>query len=227
MAPGAAPLNPNVLLLGIQGSGKGTQAKRIAAEYDIPHIATGEILRQAIADGTPLGRRVREILERGDLVPDETMIDLIRERLAQAFGFVLDGFPRTMAQADALDEMLDQIGKPLTIVFELQVPDDVARERMSKRAADEGRSDDTPDVIDRRIELYHRETEPIVQHYRLRGNLVGIHGTGTVDQVFSEIQEALEQAAQRRAEAPVRAGGPGEGVWGNREVPPAGTGTPR
>jgi adenylate kinase len=197
MAPGAAPLSLNVLLLGIQGSGKGTQAKRIAAEYDIPHIATGEILRQAIADGSPLGREVKEILERGDLVPDETMMGLIRERLSQTDGFVLDGFPRTMAQADALDEMLDEIGKPLTIVFELQVSDDVARERMLKRAAEEGRSDDTPEAIENRISTYHRETEPIVQHYRLRGNLVGIHGTGTVDEVFSEIQDALETAAVR------------------------------
>jgi adenylate kinase len=185
------------LLLGIQGSGKGTQAKRIAAEYDIPHIATGEILRQAIADGSPLGREVKEILERGNLVPDETMIGLIRDRLAQTDGFVLDGFPRTMAQADALDEMLDEIGKPLTIVFELQVPDDVARKRLLERAAEEGRTDDTPEAIENRIATYHRETEPIVQHYRLRGNLVGIHGTGTVDEVFREIQDALETAAVR------------------------------
>ncbi len=122
-----------------------------------------------------------------------------------------------MAQADALDDMLAEVGKPLTIVFELQVPDEVARERMAKRAQEEGRRDDTPEVIDRRIQLYHDETEPIVQHYRLLGNLVGIHGTGTIDEVFAEIQEALEQAAQR----PVRSSGPVEGVWGNREVPPA------
>ena len=187
-----------MLLLGIQGSGKGTQAKRIAAEYEIPHIATGEILRQATADGTPLGKAVQAILDRGDLVPDETMIELIRERLSETVdGFVLDGFPRTMAQADALDEMLAEIERPLSIVFELQVPDEVARERLLERALAEGRSDDSPDAIDRRVELYHRETEPIVQHYRGRGNLVGIHGTGTVDEVFAEIQEALEQVLAR------------------------------
>jgi adenylate kinase len=190
----------NVLLLGIQGSGKGTQAKRIAAEYEIPHISTGDILRQNIADGTELGTRVKAILDRGDLVPDETMVELIRDRLSQddaASGFVLDGFPRTMAQADALDDMLAEIARPLTIVFELQVPDDVARERMAKRAREEDRSDDTPEVIDRRIELYHRETEPIVTHYRAYGNLVGVHGTGTVDEVFAEIQTALETAGAR------------------------------
>jgi adenylate kinase len=194
----------NVLLLGIQGSGKGTQAKRIASEYGIPHIATGDMLREAVAAGSTLGKQVEDTLARGDLVPDETVIQLIRERLSQpdaASGFVLDGFPRTMAQSDALDEMLAEIGRPLSVVFELQVPDDVARERMLKRAREEGRSDDTPEAIDRRIQLYHDETEPIVQHYRLLGNLVGIHGTGTMGQVFKEIQDALEQADSRE-EAP-------------------------
>jgi adenylate kinase len=189
----------NVLLLGIQGSGKGTQAKRIGAEYDLAHIATGDILRAAIRDETELGAQVKEILERGELVPDAVMVDLIRDRLIDATGgFVLDGFPRTTAQADALDEMLGEIGRPLTIVFELQVPDEVARERMANRALEEGRTDDTPEAIDRRIELYHRETEPIVSHYRALGKLVGVHGTGTVDQVFAEIQEALETAAVRQ-----------------------------
>jgi adenylate kinase len=141
---------------------------------------------------------VQAILERGALVPDETMIGMIRDQLAEApDGFVLDGFPRTMAQAEALDEMLGEIGRPLTIVFELQVPDDVARARIAKRAAEEGRTDDTPEAIDKRIETYHRETEPIVSHYRAHGNLVGIHGTGTVDEVFAEVQQALETAAAR------------------------------
>jgi adenylate kinase len=188
----------NILLLGIQGSGKGTQAKRIASEYDVPHVATGEILRAAVAEGTPLGKEVDEILQRGDLVPDETMIELIRDKLVESHdGFVLDGFPRTMAQADALDEMLAEIGRPLTIVFELQVPDDVARARIARRAAEEGRTDDTPDAIDNRIATYHSETEPIVSHYRAHGNLVGVHGTGTVGEVFAEIQAALEQASAR------------------------------
>ena len=158
------------------------------------------MLREAVAAGTSLGKDVEGYLARGELVPDETVIELIRERLAQpdaANGFVLDGFPRTMAQSDALDDMLGEIGRPLSVVFELQVSDEVARERMLKRAREEGRADDTPDVIDRRIDLYHEETEPIVQHYRLLGNLVGIHGTGTMDQVFKEIQDALEQADSR------------------------------
>jgi adenylate kinase len=186
------------LLLGPQGSGKGTQAKRIADEYGIPHIATGDMLRAAIEAGTPLGRRVKPIYDAGQLVPDDLMIELIRERLAQSDtdgGFVLDGFPRTTVQADALDAMLREIGKDLDVVFELQVPDEIARERLLRRAREEGRTDDTPEAIDRRLELYHEQTEPLVEHYRALGNAVGIHGERSVDEVFAEIQETLERVA--------------------------------
>ena len=186
----------DVLLLGVQGAGKGTQAKRIASEYGLAHIATGDILRHAIAERTELGQRVQPILERGELVPDDLMIDLIRERLQSEDaenGFVLDGFPRTMTQAEALDSMLAEIGRPLSIVFELQVPDDVALERLHRRAEQEGRADDTPEAIEKRLELYHRETKPLVAHYRMLGNLVGIHGDRPEDEVFSELQEALDQ----------------------------------
>jgi adenylate kinase len=187
----------DVLLLGVQGSGKGTQAKRLASEYDIVHLSTGDMLRQAIAEGTELGRRVKPILEAGDLVPDDLMIELIRDRIQSpdtADGFILDGFPRTMAQADALDSMLTEIDRPLSVVLELQVPDDVAIQRLRKRAVEEGRSDDTPEAIANRIDLYHRETKPLVSHYRLAGNLVGIHGDRSENEVFSEIQQAVEQA---------------------------------
>jgi adenylate kinase len=187
----------DVLLLGVQGSGKGTQAKRIASDYGLAHIATGDILRAAMAEGTPLGQRVKPIYDAGELVPDDLMIELIRERLQSADtgnGFILDGFPRTMAQADALDEMLSEIDRPLSVVFELQVPLDVAIERLSKRAVEEGRRDDTPDAIAKRIELYNQETAPLVSHYRLAGNLVGIHGDRPATEVFAEIQDALDQA---------------------------------
>jgi adenylate kinase len=190
----------NVLLLGPQGSGKGTQAKRIEAEYGIPHIATGDMLRAAMEQGTELGRRVKPILESGQLVPDELMIDLIRERLGQAdaeAGFILDGFPRTTRQADALDAMLEEIGRGLSIVFEFQLPDDIARERLLRRSELEGRADDRPEAIAKRLALYHEQTEPLVGHYRLRGNLVGIHADRSIDEVFSELQEALEQTAAR------------------------------
>jgi adenylate kinase len=187
----------DLLLLGVQGSGKGTQAKRLAAEYGLEHLSTGDMLRQAIAEQTDLGRRVKPILEAGDLVPDDLMIELIRKRLEApeaANGFILDGFPRTMAQADALDSMLAEVDRPLSVVLELQVPDDVAIQRLQKRAAEEGRSDDTPEAIANRIDLYHRETKPLVSHYRLAGNLVGIHGDRSENEVFSEIQQAVEQA---------------------------------
>jgi adenylate kinase len=188
----------NILLLGPQGSGKGTQAKRISAEYGIPHIATGDMLRGAIEAGTPLGREVEPILEAGQLVPDELMIGLIRERLTNddtREGFILDGFPRTMGQADALDATLREIGRELDIVFEFQLPEQVAIDRLRRRADEEGRSDDTPEAIAKRLELYHRETEPLVEHYRAHGNLVGIHADATVNEVYSEIQDALERVA--------------------------------
>ena len=187
----------DVLLLGVQGSGKGTQARRIASDYGLAHIGTGDMLRGAIADGTALGTRVRPILESGELVPDDLMIELIRERLQSPDaepGFILDGFPRTMAQADALDAMLSEIDRPLSVVFELQVPDEVAIDRLYKRAVEEGRADDTAEAIAKRIELYHQATEPLVSHYRLAGNLVGIHGDRTEKDVFTEIQDALDQA---------------------------------
>jgi adenylate kinase len=190
----------NILLLGPQGSGKGTQAKRIAAEYGLAHIATGDMLRSAIAAGTPLGLRVKPIYDAGELVPDDLMIDLIRERLGEddaENGFILDGFPRTMVQAEALDSMLKDIGRELTVVFELQISDAACIERLLKRAAEEGRVDDTPEVIATRLARYHEETEPLIEHYRATGNLVGIHADRPINEVFAEIQRALEQVAVR------------------------------
>jgi adenylate kinase len=186
----------NVLLLGPQGAGKGTQAKRISAEYAVPHIASGEILRSEMQAGTDLGKRVQDVYDRGDLVSDDLMIELIRTRIAQAdtdHGFILDGFPRTTVQAEALDEMFGDIGRSFSVVFALQIPDDVAFERLRKRSEIEGRADDTDDGIRRRLENYHRETEPLVEYYRVRGNLVPIHGDRTENEVFAEIQSALEQ----------------------------------
>ena len=183
-----------VLILGPQGSGKGTQAKRIAAAHGVPHVATGDILRSAVANRTALGLRVQPILERGDLVPDELMIDLIRERLAGEEGFVLDGFPRTLAQAEALDVMLDEIDKPLDTVILLEVSDEEATVRMRGRAVEEGRADDTPEVIANRLRLYHELTNPVVELYRAAGELVEIDGEQTMDEVFTAIEEALGRA---------------------------------
>jgi adenylate kinase len=186
----------NVLLLGPQGAGKGTQAKRISAEYAVPHIASGEILRSEMQAGTELGKRVQDVYDRGDLVSDDLMIELIKTRLGQPDtdnGFILDGFPRTTVQAEALDEMFAEIGRSFSVVFAMQIPDDVAFERLRKRSEIEGRADDTDEAIRRRLENYHRETEPLVEYYRVRGNLVPIHGDRTENEVFAEIQSALEQ----------------------------------
>jgi adenylate kinase len=206
----------DILLLGPQGAGKGTQGRMIAAEYGIPHIATGDMLREAMAADSELGRRIRPIYDAGRLVPDDLMIALIRERLgaedAQK-GFVLDGFPRTMPQAEALEEMLREIGRELDVVFEFQLDDALGRERMQKRAADEGRTDDTPEVIERRLRLYHEETEPLVEYYRTRGNLVGIHADRPIEAVFAEIQQAVEQASSRRRSGREAAGPRRRSTW--------------
>jgi adenylate kinase len=183
-----------ILILGPQGSGKGTQAKRIAAAYDIPHVATGDILRTAIADGTELGEKVAPIVADGDLVPDDLMIELIRGRLAEEDAFVLDGFPRTVPQAEALDAMLDEIGKPLDAVILLEVGDEVALERLLSRRAAEGRSDDAPDVIRTRLRNYHTLTEPAVERYREGGTLVVIDGEQPVEDVSAAIEDELSRA---------------------------------
>ncbi|HEU0335061.1 MAG TPA: adenylate kinase [Gaiellaceae bacterium] len=190
----------NLLVLGPQGSGKGTQAKRISAEYGVPHVSTGEIFRAAIADGSELGRRVEPILASGALVPDELTVSLIRERLAAPDardGFVLDGFPRTIAQAEALDETLGETGQTLDAVLFFDLDDDVATERLRGRALEEGRDDDTPAVIAHRLAVYHEQTEPVVEHYRATGKLVPLHAERSVGEVFAEIQAALEHVEAR------------------------------
>jgi adenylate kinase len=187
-----------ILILGPQGSGKGTQAARIAEAYGIPHVATGDILRAAVADGSELGQRVRPILERGDLVPDDLMVDLIRERLATEHGFVLDGFPRTVPQAEALDAMLDEIGKPLDVVLLLEVSDDVALERLTQRGAIEHRADDEPDAIRNRLRLYHGLTEPVVERYRAAEMLEAVDGEQGMDEVAADIERALDRVGASR-----------------------------
>ena len=188
-----------ILLLGPQGSGKGTQANRIALDLAVPHIATGDILRRAMADETELGLRVRPIYDAGDLVPDELMVDLIRERLeAVEDGFVLDGFPRTIAQAEALDAMLAAIGKALDVVVLLDVSDEVATERLLGRAREEARADDAPDAIAKRLALYHEMTEPVVDHYRGAGLLEEVDGDRPPAEVEAGIRDVLARDGDRR-----------------------------
>jgi len=192
----------NVIVLGPQGSGKGTQAKKIASTYGVPHIATGDMIREMKERPTELGAELREIYDRGDLVGDEMMIRLIRDRLDRGDtlpGFVLDGFPRTLVQAEALDDLMSELGRPVDVVFDLQVPDrQQLLDRLLKRAAEENRSDDTPEGIHRRLELYERETAPLVEYYRsTRGNVVGIHADRAIEDVFHEIAESLDQVQAR------------------------------
>jgi adenylate kinase len=186
----------NLLVLGPQGAGKGTQAKRISAEYEIPHVATGDMFRAEVAADSELGREVGAIMARGDLVPDETTIAIIEKRLSEpdaSGGFVLDGFPRNIAQAQALDTMLGTIGRVLDAILFFAVSDEIGMERALSRAALEGRADDTREVIARRLEIYHRETEPIVEHYRTTGKLIPLHADRSIEQVWSEISNALQQ----------------------------------
>jgi adenylate kinase len=188
----------NILILGPQGAGKGTQAKKISEAYEIPHIATGDMFRAAIAAGTELGHKVKPFTDAGKLVPDDVTIALIRDRLAEddaRDGFVLDGFPRNLDQAEALDAMLEEIDRPLSAVLLLELSDDTARERLGKRAALEGRADDQPEAIENRLRQYHEKTEQVVDHYLATGKLVKMHAERPIDEVWAEIADALETLA--------------------------------
>ena len=171
--------------------------------YGIPHIATGDMIREMKELPTDVGRELKAVYDRGDLVSDDLMVRLIRERLSRGdtvVGFVLDGFPRTMPQAEALYELLRELGRDLDVVFDFQVPDrEVLIQRMLRRAAEEGRSDDTPEAMQRRLELYDRETAPLIEYYRShQANVVGVHADRTVDEVFREIDDALAETQRHR-----------------------------
>ncbi|MEO5632349.1 adenylate kinase [Gaiella sp.] len=189
----------NVLVLGPQGSGKGTQAKRICAAHGIPHVSTGDMFRAAISEGTDLGRQVEPILASGELVPDELTVALIRERLSRddaSRGFVLDGFPRNLLQAEELDQMLEAIGRPLDTVLFFDLDDETATVRALGRAHEEGRTDDTPEVMARRLAIYHEQTEPVIERYIAAGTLHTLAADRGVDDVFAEIEDALRQVAR-------------------------------
>ena len=188
----------DIVVLGPPGAGKGTQAKLIEADRGIPQIATGDILRATVAAGS--GLRVKAILDRGDLVPDELMIELIRDKLSgdgTQGGFVLDGFPRTLAQAEALDAMLAELGRRLALALEFHVPEEVAVERLRGRARAEGRTDDEPEVIRHRLEVFRAQTGPVLEHYRAQGILVAVHAQRPVEEVQAEVQQALDAAESR------------------------------
>lgn len=183
-----------VILLGPPGCGKGTQSKRLIQNLQIPHLSTGDMLRQAKSAGTPLGLKVAECIDQGKLVSDELIMDLVAERIQQAdcqTGCLFDGVPRTIAQAESLDGMLGKRGVALAHVFELVVDQEELLRRMLERAKVEGRADDNEETIRRRMEVYASETRPLVEYYRQRGKLRSVEGTGTPDDVFQRIANYL------------------------------------
>ena len=184
----------NLILLGPPGAGKGTQGHRLSERYNIPEISTGDILRSAVQKGTPLGREAKSYMDRGALVPDEIMIGIIRERLAQddtERGFILDGFPRTVAQAEALSRLSEEQQRPIEHVISIEVPQEELLQRLAGRRQLEGRQDDTDEAIRHRLEVYERETAPLIDYYRCRGLLRCIAGVGTIDEIFQRITVLL------------------------------------
>ncbi len=180
-----------VVFLGPPGAGKGTQAVRIAEKYNVPHISTGDILRAAVKEGTELGKLAKSYMDRGELVPDEVIIGIIKERLSQPDvrerGFILDGFPRTLKQAEALDQLLSELNMPLDRVIYLNVDD----EEIVKRLLARGRADDTEEVIRNRLKVYREQTAPLIDYYAEKCLLAEIYGVGEIDEITKKIEEAL------------------------------------
>jgi len=199
-----------VILFGAPGSGKGTQAERVAATTGTPHVSTGAILRAEVARGSALGREAQPIMESGALVPDDLMVRIIESRLAEpdaTGGVILDGFPRTVPQAEALDLMLGRNGREVGLVLYLEVDPDLIRERILRRAAIDGRSDDNPEALAARMRVYQRDTEPVVDHYLRAGTRIErIDGSPPIDLVTAEIVKVLGAPAAPPAAASTIAG---------------------
>ncbi|MGK2927520.1 MAG: adenylate kinase [Lysobacterales bacterium] len=184
-----------IVLLGAPGSGKGTQAARLVEQLGLPHISTGALLRTAAKAGTQLGQRAKAVIDRGELVSDEIMLELIEERLSGADvsnGFILDGYPRNLAQAEALDELLERLGQPVDEALQIDVDSELLIQRIAKRAAEEGRSDDTEEVVRKRMQVYAEQTAPVVDYYARRGVLSRVLGEGGIDEVFQRIRGVLQ-----------------------------------
>lgn len=186
-----------LIIFGPPGAGKGTQAKKISNSYDIEHVSTGDIFRTAIKNETELGQKVQSILDAGDLVPDELVVKLIKEELqkpAYEEGYILDGFPRTVPQAEAFDEFLDAQDSQVDAFLELQVPEEELVRRILSRG--EGRSDDTEEKVKKRLNVYREETEPVKTYYQQQNLVYPIDGVGSIDEIFERIQQTLEEATE-------------------------------
>ena len=183
-----------LLLLGAPGSGKGTQAARLKDSLGVPHISTGDLLRAEVAAGSKLGLEAREVMARGDLVSDAILLGMLEDRFSRADtanGFILDGYPRNLAQAAALDALLARIGRPMDFAVQLEVPSELLVERIAGRAKAEGRADDNPDSVRKRLQVYADQTAPVIDFYRQHGQLTVVDGVGGLDEVFTRILEAI------------------------------------
>ena len=183
-----------LVLLGAPGSGKGTQAARLKEHLQVPHVSTGDLLRAEVAAGSKLGLEAKEVMARGELVSDAILLGMLEDRFSRddtRGGFILDGYPRTLAQADALNALLERIGQPMDAAVQLEVPTELLVERIAGRAAAEGRADDSPESVRTRLQVYNDQTAPVVDFFRQRGKLSVVDGVGSLDEVFSRIVEAL------------------------------------
>jgi adenylate kinase len=183
-----------LVLLGAPGSGKGTQAARLKDHLQVPHISTGDLLRAEVAAGSALGLQAKAVMDRGDLVSDEILLGMLEDRLSRpdvSGGFILDGYPRNLAQADALGQLLARIGQPMDHAVQLDVDTDLLVERIAGRAKEQGRVDDSPESVRNRLNVYNQVTAPVVEYYRQRGMLKVVHGEGSMDDVFTRIVESI------------------------------------
>ncbi len=180
----------NLILFGPPGAGKGTQAIKIAEKFGWKHVSTGDILRAEVSQGTPLGLKVKAVMEAGHLVSDELLIEIMESVFVNnttVSGFVLDGFPRTLKQAQELDEMLAQHDESVSMVLALEVNEDELVTRLLKRALEQGRKDDTEEVIKNRLVQYHHHTAPLVEYYRAKNLYKEVHGVGSIDDIFAQL----------------------------------------
>jgi len=185
-----------LVLLGPPGSGKGTQAARLKVKLGVPHISTGDMLRAAVAAGTPTGLKAKAVMDAGKLVSDDILLAMLEERLSQddvKNGFILDGYPRNLAQADALDHLLAKIGQPLDAVVKLEVPSQAIIDRVKIRFEAEHRKDDNPDVVRDRLQIYAQETAPVADFFARRGKLQVVDGVGQLDEVTARVRHALNR----------------------------------
>lgn len=192
-------MSMRLVLLGAPGSGKGTQAAKLKDFLQVPHISTGDLLRGEVAAGSKLGLEAKEVMARGELVSDEILLGMLEDRLQREDcrnGFILDGYPRNLAQADALDTLLARIKQPMDYAVQLEVPTDLLVERIAGRAAAEGRADDNPESVRNRLNIYDTQTAPVIDFYRQNGQLNVVDGVGELDEVFNRILSAIDQEAK-------------------------------